>query len=196
MAQCCCLAPQPWTPVAGPPLLAERQDIFQLDKPTAPWELTQILTWWRSGCYSTALHNMKSWSATFFFFFFMVPWILFSFLKPVFSSLLHFFLHYIVASSPFSPWSISPKFSHCCYLSIPASYQSAPPSLQTAPRSFPFKSTCWLSFLGADATISLMTAWSTEGSLLAFLWGLRRVSAPCWTTLMTKTSTTWADVYQ
>lgn len=68
MAQCCCLAPQPWTPVAGPPLLAERQDIFQLDKPTAPWELTQILTWWRSGCYSTALHNMKSWSATFFFF--------------------------------------------------------------------------------------------------------------------------------
>lgn len=167
----------------------ERQDIFQLDKPSAPWELTQILTWWRSGCCSTALHHMKSWSATFFFF--MVPWILFSFLKPVFSSLLHFFLHYIVASSPFSPWSISPKFSHCCYLSIPASYQSAPPSLQTDPQSFPFKSTCWLSFLGADATISLMT----DRSLLAFLWGLRRVSSPCWTTPMTKTSTTWADVY-
>lgn len=195
MAQCCCLAPQPWTPVAGPPLLAERQDIFQLDKPHCPLrtDTDPHLVKIRMLQHCITQHEKL---VCYFLFFFMVPWILFSFLKPVFSSLLHFFLHYIVASSPFSPWSISPKFSHCCYLSIPASYQSAPPSLQTAPRSFPFKSTCWLSFLGADATISLMTAWSTEGSLLAFLWGLRRVSAPCWMTLMTKTSTTWADVYQ
>lgn len=60
------------------------------------------------------------------------------------------------------------------------SQQAASLCLQTALRPFPFrghiifcagltKSTCWLCFLGTNANILLITARSTEGSLLTFL---------------------------
>lgn len=147
------------TPASGPPLtfLAgwAHQPLYKEWDRSSPGE--------NQRGHSTLLHHIKIWTVTLFFY---------DATNPV-----HWSSVVLICSLPHPP-----LLSFPITLSIPARCPATslpPSSLQTAPRPFPFhgdiifcggltKSTCWLGFLGTNANILLMTAPSTEGSLLTF----------------------------